>query len=61
MEDSPDETGSPHHFAPHSMREIISIRLELEMASSEAERKQILDSSGTTAEEFDELFDPHDH
>jgi hypothetical protein len=40
------------------MREINSVRLQLDLASSETEIKQILDSSGTTVEEFEELFDP---
>ncbi|MEU9466462.1 hypothetical protein AB0D78_07350 [Streptomyces avermitilis] len=39
------------------MREINSVRLQLDLASSETERKQILDSFGMTIEEFDELFD----
>lgn len=58
MEDHPQETESQHHCTPHSMREINSVRLQLDLASSETEIKQILDSSGTTVEEFEELFDP---
>ncbi|MFF1438313.1 hypothetical protein [Streptomyces sp. NPDC058295] len=57
MEGHPGETESPHHCAPHSMREINSVRLQLGLASSNTERKQILDSFGMTIEEFDELFD----
>ncbi|CAM5437950.1 putative protein OS=Streptomyces aurantiogriseus OX=66870 GN=GCM10010251_66480 PE=4 SV=1 [Streptomyces aurantiogriseus] len=56
MEDPPGETESPYHCTPHSLREIHSVSLRLSLASSDAERKQILDSFGMTTEEFDELF-----
>lgn len=56
MEDPPEETDSPHHCVPHSLCEIHSVSLQLCLASSESERKQILDSSGMTVEEFGELF-----
>ncbi|MFJ7152724.1 hypothetical protein ACIQVT_31790 [Streptomyces sp. NPDC100445] len=57
MEDPPEEPESLHILLPHSLREINSVRLALLTADSEAERKQILDSFGTTIEEFTELFD----
>ncbi|MFF9088021.1 hypothetical protein ACF1BE_16650 [Streptomyces sp. NPDC014991] len=56
MEDPPDDPESLHIFLPHSLREINSVWLQLLTADSEAERKQILDSFGTTIEEFVELF-----
>lgn len=57
MEDPPGESDSPYHCTPHSLREIHSASLRFSLASSDTERKQILDSFGMTAEEFDELFD----
>lgn len=56
MEDPPGETESPYHGIPHSLREIHSASLQLSLASSDTERKQILDSFGMTIEGFDELF-----
>ncbi|MGX1542853.1 hypothetical protein [Streptomyces adustus] len=56
MEDPPEETDSPHSYAPHSLREIHSVSLQLCLASSDTERKQILDPFGLTVEEFSELF-----
>lgn len=56
MEDPPEEMDSPHHCVPHSLREIHSVSLQLCLASSDTERKQILDSFGMTVEEFGELF-----
>ena len=60
MEDPPGEPDSPHHCTPHSLREIHSVSLLLSLASSDTERKQILDSFGMTIEEFGELFG-HSH
>ncbi|MFD8044196.1 hypothetical protein ACFV5E_12240 [Streptomyces chartreusis] len=60
MEDPPEEAESLHAFLPHSQREIHSVRLQLYLASSDIERKEILDSFGMTIEEFDDLFD-HGH
>ncbi|MFE5921012.1 hypothetical protein [Streptomyces sp. NPDC056468] len=59
MEDSPAEgdTDSPYAFFPHSQREIHSVHLQLSLAISEVERKQILDSFGMSIEEFSELFE----
>lgn len=56
MEDPPGEPESPYHCTPHSLREIHSVSLQLSLASSDTERKQILDSFGMTVEEFGDLF-----
>ncbi|MEU0254808.1 hypothetical protein ABZ299_20370 [Streptomyces sp. NPDC006184] len=55
-EDPPWDPESLHHRLPHSLREISSVSLQLRSVTSEAERKQILDSFGTTIEGFVELF-----
>jgi hypothetical protein len=55
MEDPPGEQESPYHIPPYSMRELSSVSLRLSFASSDAEKKQILDSYGMTPEEFEEL------
>lgn len=60
MEDPPGEPDSRYHCTPHSLREIHSVSLQLSLASSDTERKQILDSFGMTIEESDELFG-HSH
>ncbi|MEU6283826.1 hypothetical protein [Streptomyces sp. NPDC047028] len=57
VEEPPGESDSPYHCIPHSLREIHSTSLLLSLASSDTERKQILDSFGMTIEEFGELFD----
>ncbi|MGF0176205.1 hypothetical protein ACQF36_38875 [Streptomyces sp. Marseille-Q5077] len=59
MEDPPEEgdAESPYSYFPHSQREIHSVHLQLSLASSEVERKQILYSFGMTIEEFSELFE----
>ncbi|GGW34718.1 hypothetical protein GCM10010350_17880 [Streptomyces galilaeus] len=56
MEDPPGDPESPYHCAPHSLREIHSVWLQLSSARSHIERKQILDSFGMTIEEFSALF-----
>ncbi len=59
MEDPPGEkeTESPYTCFPHSQREIHSVQLQLSLARSDVERKQILASFDMTIEEFSELFE----
>lgn len=55
MDDPPDSTEFPHHFQPHSQRELHSVQLQLLLAHTEMERKQLLHSAGMTVEDFEEL------
>ncbi|MEW2402333.1 hypothetical protein [Streptomyces sp. NPDC046862] len=59
MEDPPgeEETESPYACSPHSQREIHSVHLQLSLARSDVEKKQILDSFDMTIEEFSDLFE----
>lgn len=56
MDNAPDETEFPHHFPPHSQRELHSVQLQLLLARTEAERNQLLHSAGMTVDDFKELF-----
>lgn len=56
MEDAPGEKDSPCYGFPFSQRELHSVYLQLVLASSETERKQILDSFGMTTDDFTEFF-----
>ncbi|MEU0675734.1 hypothetical protein ABZ330_23135 [Streptomyces sp. NPDC006172] len=56
MDAPPGEPDSSYRCAPHSLREIHSVFLQISLAGSETERKQVLDSFGMTIEEFGELF-----
>jgi hypothetical protein len=58
MEDAPEDTDSPYPYysSPASGRELNSVYLQVRMASSETEIKQILDSYEMTPDEFTEFF-----
>jgi hypothetical protein len=55
MDNAPDEMEFPYHFPPHSQRELHSVQLQLLLARTEEERKQLLHSVGMTVEDFEEL------
>jgi hypothetical protein len=58
MEDAPEETNSPYPYycSPTSGRELDSVYLQVRMASSDTEGKQILDSYEMTPDEYIERF-----
>lgn len=58
MEGTPEETNSPYSYycSPSSGRELNYVYLQVRMASSEAEEKQILDSHEMTPDEYAERF-----
>lgn len=58
MEDAPEDSNFPYPYysSPTTERELDSVYLQVRMASSEAEVKQILDSYEMTPDEFTELF-----
>lgn len=58
MEEAPEDTDSPNPYccSPTSERELNSVYLQVRMASSDTETKQILDSYEMTPDEFNELF-----
>lgn len=61
MEGTPEETNSPYSYycSPSSGRELNSVYLQVRMASSDTEGKQILDSCEMTPDEFNEHFDAY--
>lgn len=59
MEDTPEETDFPYPYycTPSSGRELNSVYLQVRMANSDAEGKQVLDSYEMTPDEFKERFE----
>ncbi|MEV5927024.1 hypothetical protein ACWDTQ_17150 [Streptomyces cellulosae] len=56
MEDPLGELDSPNDAPPYSMREIGTLYLELSMADTAMERKQILTGYGLSVEDAREIF-----